>query len=121
MAGSRRLPPGDARGGRTEGAEAAQRRAAARVLGAGPAGAGVWSTAGDLVRFGRAILRGGELDGVRVLPAPYVALMTREQTTGGIGANEDPLLLAHYALGWATPEPRTSPASPARSATGGSR
>jgi CubicO group peptidase (beta-lactamase class C family) len=85
-----------------------QRRAFSALA---PAGAGVFSTAADLVRFGRAILRGGELDDVRILPAPYVELMTREQTTGGIGASPDPLLAEHYALGWGTTGQRTSPAS----------
>ena len=75
------------------------------------AGAGLFSTASDLVRFGRAMLRAGELDGARILPAPYVELMTREQTTGGIGASQDPLLVEHYALGWGKPDPRISPAS----------
>ena len=44
------------------------------------AGGGLWSTAADLLRFGRAMLRGGELDGVRVLGRPIVDLMTREVT-----------------------------------------
>ncbi len=85
-----------------------QRRAFSALA---PAGAGIFSTAADLVRFGRTMLRGGELDGVRILPAPYVELMTREQTTAGIGASPDPLLVEHYALGWGTAGQRTSPAS----------
>jgi len=76
-------------------------------------GAGLWGSAGDLVRLGRAMLRGGELDGVRVLPPAYVALMTREQTVGGLGAAEDPVRANHYALGWGKPDSRTDPASPA--------
>ena len=84
-----------------------------------PAGAGLFSTAADLVRFGRAMLRGGELDGARVLPPRYVELMTREQTVGGLGAAEDPLLDDHYALGWGNPDRRTSPASASAFGHGG--
>ncbi|MBM3999690.1 MAG: beta-lactamase family protein [Planctomycetes bacterium] len=42
--------------------------------------AGLFSTAADLARFHRAILRGGELDGVRVLSDASVRDMTRIQT-----------------------------------------
>jgi len=66
-------------------------------------GGGLWSTAPDLLRFGRAMLRGGELDGVRILPPVFTELMTREVTVDGIGAAEDPLVAAHYALGWGKP------------------
>jgi CubicO group peptidase (beta-lactamase class C family) len=76
-------------------------------------GGGLWSSAADLVRLGRAMLRGGELDGARILPPAYVALMTREQTVGGLGAADDPVRSSHHALGWAKPDPRTEPASPA--------
>jgi CubicO group peptidase (beta-lactamase class C family) len=82
-------------------------------------GAGLFATAGDLVRFGRAMLRGGELDGSRILPSPYVELMTREQTTGGVGATADSTLADHYALGWGKPSPSTSPASAAAFGHGG--
>lgn len=90
-----------------------------RFSGLALAGAGLFSTAADLVRFGRAMLRGGELDGVRILPPGYVALMTREQTVGGLGAATDPSLDEHYGLGWGAPDPRTSPASPAAFGHGG--
>ena len=66
-----------------------------------PAG-GLWSTAHDIVRFGRAMLRGGELDGVRVLEPQSVAEMTREQTTG-LPDVEEPGRTAHYGLGWNVP------------------
>ena len=55
------------------------------------AGGGLWSTAHDLLRFGRAMLRGGELDGVRILGRPIVDLMTREVTVNGLGATADRL------------------------------
>ena len=49
---------------------------------------GYFSTAADCARFGRMVLRGGELDGRRYLSEGAVAQMTTEQTPG-------------YALGWA--------------------
>lgn len=83
------------------------------------AGAGLFATAADIVRFGRAMLRGGELDGARILPPGYVELMTREQTIDGLGAAADPPASAHYALGWGKPDRLTSPASPAAFGHGG--
>jgi CubicO group peptidase (beta-lactamase class C family) len=75
-------------------------------------GGGLWSTAGDLVRFGRAFLREGELDGTRILSPAWVRLMTAETTIDGIGRAEDPTASHHYALGWGKPDGRTLPASP---------
>lgn len=50
-------------------------------LGCGIAGhAGLFATAGDVARFGVAMLRGGEIDGARVLRAATVAEATRDQT-----------------------------------------
>lgn len=66
-----------------------------------PAG-GLWSTADDIVRFGRAMLMGGALDGVRVVTPGSVAEMTREQTTG-LPDVEEPGRTAHYGLGWNIP------------------
>ena len=67
------------------------------------AGGGLWSTAHDLLRFGRAMLRGGELDGARILGRPVVDLMTREVTVNGLGSMPDRLLDEHYAIGWGKP------------------
>lgn len=75
------------------------------------AGAGLHSTAGDLLRFGRAMLRGGELDGARILSRPFVDLATREVTVDGIGRQVDRYLDNRYAIGWGKPD-RTSSASP---------
>ncbi|HEX5826115.1 MAG TPA: serine hydrolase domain-containing protein [Candidatus Limnocylindrales bacterium] len=72
-------------------------------------GGGLWSTAPDLLRFGRAMLRGGEVDGVRVLSPASVELMTREVTAAAgvtwdaLGRQPDPLASDHYALGWGKP------------------
>ena len=46
------------------------------------------------------MLRGGELDGVRVLGRPIVELLTREVTVDGLGATGDRLTDEHYAMGW---------------------
>jgi CubicO group peptidase (beta-lactamase class C family) len=46
-------------------------------------GGGLISTAGDYHRFTQMLLRGGELDGVRVLSPRTVAYMTRNQLPGG--------------------------------------
>ena len=81
-------------------------------------GAGLWGTASDLLRFGRAMLRGGELDGVRVLPARLLEVMTRETTVGGIGETGDPATAERYALGWAKPGVAT-PGSPGAFGHGG--
>ena len=45
-------------------------------------GGGLYSTVGDYLRFTRAILRGGELDGNRVLRAETVAEMCRDSLGG---------------------------------------
>ena len=82
------------------------------TLATSTANAGLWSTADDLLRFGRAWLRGGELDGERILAPAFVALATREVTVDGLGRAEDRLLDEHYAIGWGKPGP-TNPASPA--------
>jgi CubicO group peptidase (beta-lactamase class C family) len=82
------------------------------------AGGGLWSTADDLLRFGRAMLRGGELDGERVLSPAFVQLATREVTVDGLGREPDRLEDGHYALGWGKPGP-AHPASPAAFGHGG--
>jgi CubicO group peptidase (beta-lactamase class C family) len=62
-------------------------------------GGGLWSTADDIVRFGRAILRHGTLDGRRIVGRPFVDLMSRTHTDGvrELESNRDPT----YGLGWA--------------------
>lgn len=74
-------------------------------------GGGLWSTAGDLVRFGRAFLREGELDGARVLSPAWLRLMTTETTVDGVGRGDDPTAGDHHALGWGKPDGKTLPAS----------
>jgi CubicO group peptidase (beta-lactamase class C family) len=72
----------------------------ARAMGGVAGHAGVFSTADDLVKFARMMLRGGELDGKRVLaPATVRTMTTARPVPGGL-----------RALGWdvarATGQPR---------------
>jgi len=67
------------------------------VSGAAPAGA-LLTTAPDLARFGIAMLRGGELDGARVLEPASVAEMMRLQ------ARADPALPEGFGLGFGVRE-----------------
>ena len=82
------------------------------------AGGGLWSTAADLLRFGRAMLGRGELDGARMLAPAFVDLMTREVTINGLGVAEDRLANEHYAIGWGK-RGATSPASASAFGHGG--
>jgi CubicO group peptidase (beta-lactamase class C family) len=63
-------------------------------------GGGLWSSAADLVAFGRAMLHGGRLGDARILGTPFLELMTREQTAGIFEAG-DPPRRPVYGLGWA--------------------
>jgi CubicO group peptidase (beta-lactamase class C family) len=65
-------------------------------------GGGLWSVPEDVVRFGRAMLAGGSLDGRRVLGEPFVRLMTSLQT-GGLVDSGAPSQPAAYGLGWGLP------------------
>jgi serine-type D-Ala-D-Ala carboxypeptidase len=82
------------------------------------AGGGLWSSAADLLRFGRAMLGGGELEGVQVLAPAFVDLATREVTVDGLGAAGDRLADDHYAIGWGKPG-AASPASASAFGHGG--
>lgn len=64
-------------------------------------GGGLWSTAGDLVRFGQAYLGAGRLGAARVLDEHHLALMTQEQTEGVF--EEESMRSPHYGLGWGLP------------------
>lgn len=61
----------------------------------GMPGAGLWSTAGDLIRFGQALLRRD----AELLPPTYIELMSRDQTKGmpATGVVSSP---QHQTLGW---------------------
>jgi CubicO group peptidase (beta-lactamase class C family) len=62
-------------------------------------GGGLWSSVPDLLRFGRAFLGGGSLDGERLLATPFVEMMTREHTAGILEAGLPPRE-PRYGLGW---------------------
>ncbi len=47
-------------------------------------GGGLFSTATDVARFGQMLLRGGELDGQRILTEPSVKTMTSRQTPAAL-------------------------------------
>jgi CubicO group peptidase (beta-lactamase class C family) len=68
-----------------------------------PGGHGLYSTAGDFLRFQRALLRGGELDGVRILGEAGVTDMFTDHL-GGLGfpariASAHPASAADLVLG----------------------
>jgi len=71
------------------------------LAGAALPGGGLFGTAEDLLRFGRAVLPRRGQDGPRVLSQARIDEMLREQTAGipearDDGTSSDP----HYALGW---------------------
>jgi CubicO group peptidase (beta-lactamase class C family) len=57
-----------------------------RRIGGVAGSAGVFSTVGDIARYARMLLAGGELDGVRVLSPESVRLLTTVQSPPGIAA-----------------------------------
>ena len=63
-------------------------------------GAGLWSTAEDLVRFGRALLLGGELDGYRVVSPAMLRVMTSRQTAGIPNVTGAGTFESYYGLGF---------------------
>jgi CubicO group peptidase (beta-lactamase class C family) len=83
------------------------------------AGWGLWSSCLDVLRFGRAMLAGGSLDGQRVLAPGTVELMTREHTQGIVDI-DDPSTSPRYGLGWVKPGPEQGlPGSPRAFGHGG--
>jgi CubicO group peptidase (beta-lactamase class C family) len=73
----------------------------ARRMGGVAGSAGLFSTAGDVARFARMMLRGGELDGVRVFDPATVKLMTAVNSPAGIAARR--------GLGWDIDSPYSKP------------
>ena len=75
-------------------------------------GGGLFGSAEDLLRLGRALLPRESGPGPRVLSQAAIEAMTTEQTAGILeihedGSTRDP----HYALGWRKPDPRGATAS----------
>ncbi|UGQ47413.1 serine hydrolase domain-containing protein [Massilia endophytica] len=58
----------------------------ARFMGGVGGSAGIFTTAGDLARYARMLLNGGELDGVRVMRPETVRLLTTRQSPDGLPA-----------------------------------
>jgi uncharacterized protein YbbC (DUF1343 family)/CubicO group peptidase (beta-lactamase class C family) len=73
----------------------------ARRMGGVAGHAGLFTTAADLARFARLLLREGELDGVRLFKAETIRLMRSVQTPAGVAARR--------ALGWDLDSPYASP------------
>jgi uncharacterized protein YbbC (DUF1343 family)/CubicO group peptidase (beta-lactamase class C family) len=73
----------------------------ARRMGGVAGHAGLFTTAGDLARFARMMLRGGELDGVRVFKPETVRLMTTVQTPLAVPERR--------GLGWDIDSPYAGP------------
>ena len=53
-----------------------------KIAGFESGGGGLYSTAGDYLRFGQMLLNGGELDGVRILSRKSIETMTTNQLDG---------------------------------------
>lgn len=70
----------------TDGSFEERPRTAPKILTSFNGGGGLYSTAGDYLRFLRMILNNGELDGARVLARETVALMGRNQI-GDVGVH----------------------------------
>lgn len=62
--------------------------------------AGLFSTADDLARYCRMLLRGGELDGARVLTEKSVKLLTEAHTIPGPAGKDGTPTKAARSLGW---------------------
>lgn len=61
---------------------------------------GMLTTVSDLTRLLRAFLRGGELDGVRILSADSVADMVRDHSSGLPGMSAEDAAKQRWGLGW---------------------
>jgi CubicO group peptidase (beta-lactamase class C family) len=84
-----------------------------------PAG-GLWSTAGDLVRFGQMLLHDGELDGYRVVAPATLRAMSTLQTAGILSVTGAGEFSAYYGLGFskAGPDSDRGPSPELRSPAG---
>ncbi|QJW97357.1 serine hydrolase domain-containing protein [Frigoriglobus tundricola] len=78
-------------------------------LGGAAGHAGLFSTADDLARYCRMLLRGGELDGVRVLDAKTVALFTEPHAVPLPPNKDGTAVPAARAFGWDVDTPYSAP------------
>ena len=81
----------------------------AREMGGVSGHASLFTTTGDLARFARMMLNGGELDGVRVLKPETIQLMTRVQSPEGLRSPDAKNLPVKRALGWDINTPYRTP------------
>jgi len=82
--------------------------------------AGLWSTAADLVRFGQALLRDGELADYRVVAPATLRAMTTLQTGGITSVTAGGEFQAYYGLGFSKvgPNAESGPSGELRSPGG---
>jgi CubicO group peptidase (beta-lactamase class C family) len=85
----------------------------ARAMGGVAGHASLFTTTGDLARFARMMLNGGELDGVRLLKPETIQLMTRVQSPPELRNFSAGNLLVRRGLGWDIDTPyRAAPEAP---------
>lgn len=81
----------------------------AREMGGVAGHASLFTTAGDLARFARMMLNGGELDGVRVFKPETIQLMTSVQSPPDLRSPDAKNLPVRRALGWDIDTPYRTP------------
>lgn len=81
----------------------------AREMGGVSGHASLFTTTGDLARFARMMLNGGELDGVRIFKPETIELMTRVQSPPDLRSPDARNLPVKRALGWDIDTPYRTP------------
>lgn len=81
----------------------------AREMGGVSGHASLFSTSGDLARFARMMLHGGELDGARVFKPETIQLMTGVQSPADLRSPDAKNLPVRRALGWDIDTPYRTP------------
>lgn len=81
----------------------------AREMGGVSGHASLFTTTGDLARFARMMLNGGELDGVRVFKPETIQLMTSVQTPPDLRSPDAKNLPVRRGLGWDIDTPYRTP------------
>ncbi|MBL9181190.1 MAG: beta-lactamase family protein [Verrucomicrobiaceae bacterium] len=81
----------------------------AREMGGVSGHASLFTTTGDLARFARMMLNGGELDGVRLFKPETIQLMTRVQSPPDLRSPDAKNLPVKRALGWDIDTPYRTP------------
>lgn len=81
----------------------------AREMGGVSGHASLFTTTGDLARFARMMLNGGELDGVRLFKPETIQLMTRVQSPPDLRSPDAKNLPVKRGLGWDIDTPYRTP------------